>query len=191
MKLTINSQDLGNIGTIDTYNCFTSSSAEDCLIDYYNQEHDTDYTYDNFEWDVDFSQVRDELASASKSWLVENVLGKIVKNIGEITGTFSPSYYNFQTDSWEAEWDIDEIELAKYIDNHKEDYGVWYRDSSWAEHTDWRDDDDPKKTTNTIIAMLGFWLKTEFSSDYYMDYMYERSFEIWDENLTMTPIEES
>ena len=190
MKILINNKDLGKIATIDTYGTFRGDSVDESLIDYYNEEHDTDYGYDNFEWTYDNEAIVKDLAEQSRGWLLENVVGKVVKGIGKITGTFSPAYYNFTTDSWEAEWKIDEVELAKYIDQHKEDYGVWYSDSSWESVIMSKDDDNPSKRECQIIAMLEFYLNREFDSEEYLEEMHEQAFDIYSEHTDMVCLEE-
>lgn len=191
MRIKINNQDLGEIATIDTYQQFTSGAAEDCLIEDYNREHDTDYIYDNFDWKYDMNKVTADLANASWQWLVDNVVDDyVVKEIGHIEGSFSPTYYNYQTDSWEAEWVIDEKALYKYIEYHKQDYETYCRDSNWVEHIEWRDEDDPKKQELTILSMLDYYLNHEFDVDSYFGYMYDISFDSYLDNITMECLEE-
>ena len=191
VKIRINSQDLGEIGSIDTYQLFNGDSADNAYIEYYNDEHDTDYTYDNFEWSYDHKQIVKELAESSREWLLENVVGKVVVGIGEILGTYSPKEYNFTTDSWESEWDIDEKELSKYIETNAEKYKNWYNDNSWKEHIEWRDDADPQKRELEICAMLEFYLANEFSADAYKESMWESEFDIYSENTEVVCLEES
>lgn len=191
VKIRINSQDLGEIGSIDTNNLFNGESADNAYIEYYNDEHDTDYTYDNFEWSYDHEQIVKELAESSREWLLDNVVGKVVLGIGEILGTYSPKEYNFATDSWESEWDIDEKELRKYIETNAESYKNWYNDNSWKEHIEWRDDADPKKRELEICAMLEFYLANEFSADAYKESMWELEFDIYSENTKVVCLEEN
>lgn len=190
MKIRINSQDLGQIGSIDTYNMFSGGSVDDYYIESYNDEHGTDYTYDNFDWSYDHKQIVKDLAETSRDWIVENVVGDIVKDVGEILGTYSPREYNFRTDSWEAEWEIDDTELAKYIDQHKEAYNAWYSGSSWESTINAKDDDNPAKYECQVLAMLEFYLSREFSVDDYNDTMWEAEFDIYCENTTMECLEE-
>ena len=191
MKLVINSQDLGTIGSIDTYGMFTGDSVDESLINLYNEEHGTDYGYNQFEWSHDHENIVKDLAECSRNWLVDNVVGSVVKEIGHIEGTFSPREYNFQTDSWEAEWTIDEQALADYIEKNKADYDAWYAQNSWKEHIDWRENDDPKKQELIILAQLQFYLEHEFDSESYNYYMWEMEFDIYAEHTDMECLEEN
>lgn len=117
--ITINSQDLGEVGTIDTYQTFTGDQADENLISYYNEEHNTDYDYDDFEWEYDHAQIVSDLAERRSEFL-ESESPAIHKCIPVATG--SPREYNFSTDYAMFEITYDEDIVWGYIKEHKEDY---------------------------------------------------------------------
>lgn len=190
--LCINNQDLGDIVSIDTYQMFRGDSADEMLMSIYNNEHGTDYWYDNFEWEYDHKQIVKDLANASRKFHLDNTLGPVVKNIGEIELTGSPKEYNFSTDYYECKWEIDEQALETFIERNQADFEQYYRDSGWAEHTEWREDDDPQKAENILIAKLAFYLQRLYeNADSYNEYMWEVETDIYLDNTKMFCKEES
>ena len=190
--LYINNQDLGDIASIDTYSMFCGSTADEMLMSDYNNEHGTDYWYDNFEWEYNHEQIVKDLANASRKFHLDNTLGPVVKNIGEIVNTGSPKEYNFSTDYYTCNWEIDEQALETFIKKNQANFEQYYRDSGWAEHTEWRENDDPQKAENILIAKLAFYLKKLYgNADSYNEYMWETETDIYLDNTKMVCKEES
>lgn len=181
--ITINSQDLGEVGTIDTYQTFTGDQADENLISYYNEEHNTDYDYDDFEWEYDHAQIVSDLAERRSEFL-ESESPAIYKCIP--VGTGSPREYNFSTDYAMFEITYDEDIVWGYIKEHKEDYDTFYRDSGWYSHTEWRDDDDPQKAENVEMSMLDYYLNKTIDHDTAYYALAEYEYEIYENNTTMT-----
>lgn len=156
--ITVNSQDLGNAGTIDTYGIYKGEGVDEQIIDDYNEEHNTDYSYDDFDWNYDHKQIVKDLAEY-RAKALENDVG-IIHSV-KVLETGSPREYNFSTDWAMFEIDYDEDEVEKYVKDTKEKYDGWYRDSGWYSSTEWRDDDDPRRAENIRIAKLDYYLNTK------------------------------
>lgn len=185
--IIVNSQDLGYVATIDTYQTFNGDIVDEQMIEDYNEEHGTDYNYDDFEWDYDHKQIVKELAERRASFL-ENESDAIQKCVTLSTG--SPREYNFSTDYGMFEITYDEDKVNDYIKEHKEEYEDWYRDSGWYSVTEWRDDDDKRKAENIEMAHLDYYLNKTIDNDtaYYALAEYEN--EIYWENTNMKLIKE-
>lgn len=181
--LTINSQDLGEVATIDTYCMFNGETVDDMLIEDYNEEHNTDYNYDDFEWDYDHAQIVKDLAERRAEFL-ESESPAIHKCVSVSTG--SPREYNFSTDYAMFEITYGDDLVEKFIKENQEDYDKFYRDSGWHEHTEWRDDDDEQKEENIAISKLDYYLNKTIDHDtaYYALADYEQ--EIYENNTKMT-----
>lgn len=181
--LTINSQDLGDVATIDTYQTFAGDEADENLISYYNERHSTDYNYDDFEWGYDHAQIVKDFAERRAEFL-ESESPVIHKCVPVSTG--SPREYNFSTDYAMFEITYDDDLVEKFIKENQEDYDRFYRDSGWYSHTEWRDDDDKQKEENTAISKLDYYLNKTIDHDtaYYAVAEYE--YEIYENNTKMT-----
>lgn len=181
--ITINSQDLGEAATIDTYCMFNGDQADDDLIDYYNEEHNTDYNYDDFEWKYDHAQIVSDLAERRSEFL-ESESPAIHKCIP--VGTGSPREYNFSTDYAMFEITYDDDLVENFIKENQEDYDTFYRGSGWYSHTEWRDDDDPQKAENVEISKLDYYLNKTIDHDTAYYALAEYEYEIYENNTTMT-----
>ena len=99
--LRVNSQDLGEAGTIDTYTMYRGDDTDDMLINEYNEEHNTDYNYDDFEWDYNNKQIVKDFAELRAEMLESDDAINSVK----VLEPGSPKEYNYSTD-W-ADFEID------------------------------------------------------------------------------------
>lgn len=180
--LTINSQDLGEVATIDTYQTFAGDQADENLISYYNEEHNTDYNYDDFEWDYDHQSIVSDLAK-KRSEFLESESPAIHKCVPVSTG--SPREYNYSTDYAMFEITYDDDLVEKFIKENQEDYNKFYRDSGWYSHTEWRDDDDKQKEENMAISKLDYYLNKTIDHDTAYYALAEYEYEIYENNTTM------
>ena len=181
--LIINSQDLGDVATIDTYCMFDGGDFEDELIEEYSERDYKNYGYDDFEWDYDHQSIVSNLAERRSEFL-ESESPAIHKCVPVSTG--SPREYNFSTDYAMFEIDYDDDLVEKFIKENQEDYDRFYRDSGWYSHTEWRDDDDEQKEENIAISKLDYYLNKTIDHDtaYYALAEYEQ--EIYENNTKMT-----
>lgn len=182
--ILVNSQDLGDAGTIDTYTMYSGDGVDDQLIAEYNEEHHTDYNYDDFDWNYDHEQIVKALADLRAEALQRDV---DIINYVKVLGTGSPREYNFSTDWATFEIDYDEDAVEKYIKDTQEEYDKWYRDSGWYSATEWRDD-GPRKDEYRQTAKLSYYLNhkvyPQFEDWYYA--LADDEMEIYYENTTMT-----
>ena len=180
--LTVNSQDLGRAATIDTYGMFDGGSIDDALIEWYNEEHNTDYNYDDFEWEYDHENIVKDLAKKRAEYLENDV--DIIHSV-KVLSTGSPREYNFSTDYAMFEIDYDKDAVDVYIYDHAEDWSEWYKNSGWYSTIEWRDDGDYK---NELLEMarLNFYLDKWYDSSEWRDYdpLYEDENDIYYEHTT-------
>lgn len=180
--LTINSQDLGDVATIDTYNMFDGGDFEDELIEEYSKKDYKNYGYDDFKWDYDHAQIVKDLAERLAEFL-ESESPAIHKCMPVSTG--SPREYNFSTDYAMFEIDYDDDLVERFIKENQEDYDKFYRDSGWYEHTEWRDDDDKQKEENIAISKLDYYLNKTIDHDTAYYALAEYEYEIYENNTKM------
>ena len=180
--LTINNQDLGDVATIDTYQTFTCDQVDESLINYYNEEHGTNYDYDDFEWDYDHAQIVKELAERRAEFL-EGESPAIHKCVPVSTG--SPREYNYSTDYAMFEIDYDDDLVEKFVKENQEDYAKFYRNSGWYSHTEWRDDDDEQRAENIAISKLDYYLNKTIDRDTAYYALAEYAYEIYENNTKM------
>lgn len=185
MKLRINNRDLPY--TIDTYGVFTGDSTDEGEREYYQEEYGlTDTETQDLEFGYNHAGVVEALANQSVNLLDQNLVqhnetGGIVRSISQPFETKSPQFYNYTTDSYTADWDVDDIKLAKLVKNHKnadgETFEQWLADSSWGEI-------EPM-TEDYIVAMLEYWLPSIYETEDYETAMFECEGEAWYENMTL------
>lgn len=183
--LTINSQDLGNAGTIDTYGTFDGSNVEDQLIEDYSERDYKNYGYDDFEWDYNHDQIVKDLAELRAETLQNDA--EIIQSV-EVVETGSPRYYNFSTDWADFKITYNEKTVEKYVKEHQEDYDKWYHESGWYTATEWMDKDDYRREHQIANSKLDYYLNHEvyktWDDAYYP--IAEHEWEIYENNITMT-----
>lgn len=160
--IKMNSQDLGLVGTIDTYQTYKGDSSDDYLIGVYNEEHGTDYGYDDFEWEYDLEQIVKDLAEVRAKRLEEdNSAVSCVK----VVKTGSPQFYNYGTDWAIFEITYDDKKVEDYIEEHADDYKQWRVQANWAYNIDWREEGDKKKELEEMAKLSYFLNKTTYDYD--------------------------
>ena len=165
--------------TLDTYNTFTYDQAEINYIDYYNEEHDTECDYDDFEWEYDMQGYIKALADNYITLLNAEILDEVIKKVEYNGKVYSPREYNFKTDDADPIFTVDHDKLVQYINEHREDY-----DKNKIGSCDgfiWLGDEDD--------TMLNYYLATVSEKIYSRDsYFYDQNEIYPQEYITMTPI---
>ena len=182
--LKVNSQDLGEAGTIDTYAMYSGDDTDDMLINEYNEEHNTDYNYDDFEWDYDNKQIVKDFAELRAKILESDDAINSVK----VLETGSPKEYNYSTDWADFEIDYNERVVDDFChERESEKFSEYYGESGWQSTVKAKEDDDDKDRLYKI-AMLSFYLNNKafltWEDKHYP--MFERELEIYCENTKMT-----
>jgi hypothetical protein len=89
-------------------------------IDCYNEENGTEYDEEEFNIESDYDGWIESLAMASIECLEDELKDdEVIKNIRFIKWR-SPKYYNYTTDSYEAEYTYDDKKLIKWIADNEE-----------------------------------------------------------------------
>lgn len=184
--LKVNSQDLGRAASIDTYGLFDGGEVDSNLIEWYNEEHNTGYNYDDFEWDYDHKSIVKDLAERRAKYLENDV--DVIHSV-KVLETGSPREYNFSTDWATFEIDYDKDAVDTYIYDHAEDWSEWYRDN-WYSTIEWREDGDYKDTL-LEMARLNFYLDKWYDANWKAyDPLYEDEYDIYYEHTTYKLIKE-
>lgn len=183
MKLRINNKDLPY--TIDTYGMFTGDSTEESERDHYTSE--LGISENAIEFEYDHKGIVQALASESVNLLEQNLVQHnetdgIVRSISEPIETRSPQFYNYTTDSYVAEWDVDAFKLLKVVENHKNAAGETFK--QWLVGSGW---DVEPMTEDYVVAMLDYWLPSIYEADDYNMSMWEAESEAYYENMKPTP----
>jgi len=163
--------------TVDMYQTFTGESNNDSMLDYYNSQNDTSLDYNDFDWEYNTKEVLKGLSMASVEYIIENTNENIIKNV-ELVGTFSPQFYNYNTDSYDMNIEVDTDKFTKYMQENEKEYATWANAQSY--HI-------PTGIAEGITDdMLSYYLYTEMNDteDYIMS-MYDVASELWHENTEM------
>ena len=173
--------------TIDTHQYFTGDDTDEMIIRDYNDENDTDLDYDSFDWSYDHKAIVKELATASLEWLQENILDDIIMNL-DLVETFSPKFYNYSTDSYSLDIEIDTGALDRLYDwsSYDGNFQAWLRDSDNQYLYETGTDDE--QLDWKAMYHLEQVATDEMKGDYLMA-IHESSSELWYENTEMILIE--
>lgn len=102
--------------TIDTYDTFTITEAEDIIMD------DLGVDYYAIEWTHDNEGFIQDLAKSWCELMNNNILDDVIKSI-ELDGkAYSPKYYNYTTDNCQVFITYNEVKLDEYIAKNIADY---------------------------------------------------------------------
>ena len=122
--------------TIETYlpvfpgfynTIFEPESECNDIIYTYNQENDTNFDYDNFDWD--YSEYYDQIARNCCD-AIETLLKKnnIVQSI-KFQNIVSPQYYNYSNDSINVEVEINIENLILFIAQNKKEFDTYIKEN--------------------------------------------------------------
>ena len=179
-KITLNSQDTPF--TIDMYQTFNGDTETEQMIEYYNEENKTELDYDDFYWKFNKQAIANDIANASVEYINTNVLDDVIKSVKRAdTETYSPKFYNYQTDSYDAIYTID-VEKLRSIHDFSLDYGTPFAEYIGTNRYVYKTATD----TEQIEWELMYHLKCEHESNetYFLD-VNEISSETMHENTEM------
>ena len=152
-------------------------------IYYYNQENNTDYDYDNFNWFYDDYY---KIVNINSCNFVEDILQKmnLIKSI-TYENMSSPKEYNFATDSINIEVEISAKQIAfilDYLKEHKTNFSAYLLDhyksrdgflSSYSYNFDDWYNKESILHTHKLGAILQFILFNEEEEEDLMSFYYE------------------
>lgn len=186
MKITIDSRDLPY--TIDTYAMFNGDGAHESEADYLRETYNlTDEQWQNIGFDYDHKAIVEALATESVNLLEQNLVQHNETDGAVLSITLpkevrSPQFYNYTTDSYTAEWDIDFAKLRKAVTDHQNKDGETFQqyqlNSSWGLLND-----DGTEDETLAVAMLDFWLPSVYDTEDYNMAMWEHESEAYYENM--------
>lgn len=173
--ITIDNRDLAY--TIDTYNMFTAEHVFDSETEHIANEYGIDAT--DIDFDFDHKGYVQALAGASVQLLHENFAqhgNGIVRDI-TLKSSTSPQFYNYTTDNYVAEWDINTDKLTKYIDDNLEAF-IAYKNENWDyEYSKALEDDDAE---TLVVIRLDYYTRNEYDLEDYEQAMFENESEAYE-----------
>lgn len=97
----------------DTYQMFNGDSWNESEIEYHSEETGRDLGYDDFNWDYDHRGIVRGLADEAANWIAETLWDAGLNSVADVrvVDTWSPQFYNFQSDGFEVEITCDPAEL--------------------------------------------------------------------------------
>ena len=99
----------------------------------------------------------------------------IVKAI-ELKDIQSPQFYNYTTDSYTAEWDINPVKLKAWIHERRDEYDDFLKDNYDQYDRDYKltKGGESYDAEYVIISMIDYYTSECYDRDQYIDDMYER-----------------
>jgi RecG-like helicase len=172
MKIKLNNLDTNF--SIDTYQMFTGDSVYESEMEYYKDDHNKE----NIDINFDHKNIVKDLANESINTILSHLnqyeaTKDIIKDI-VLINSFSPTYYNYTTDSYDMQIDFNSKKLSKWIkenflnDNVDELLNKWYL----------------KDKENQFCAKLVIFLNTMIDKDSYNMSMWDEESNIYFNNMT-------
>lgn len=97
--------------------------------------------------------------------------GEVVKDI-TLDKSTSPAFYNYTTDSYVAEWDIDRDALEKFIKERQGAYNSFESENWRTVYLNHGTEDH--KEEDYIVAMLDYYTRERYDDESYINEMYEK-----------------
>lgn len=201
MKLIIDNRDLSY--TVDTYQQFTLDNAYNGELEYHTSDDapaefkTAGVTFDNFDdlVDVEYDHAGYLKAIAGES--VDILAGEfvdrweyipradggndrkydgIVKAI-TLKDVQSPRFYNYTTDSYTAEWDINPVKLKAWVNKRRDEYDDFLKDNYDQYDRDYKlnKNSESYDAEYVLISMIDYYTSETYDQDKYIDEMYERT----------------
>jgi len=186
-KITLDNRDTENIH-IDTYGMLTGENYDEMTLEYERDEkNNPELNYDSFDWTYEHPAIVKDFAAASIE-ILEQVISntnyaKIITGI-QYLASGSPTYYNYTTDWYTAEYTVDETALDAYIQaNYEEIEKIVQRY------------DDCNATGKEYAELLNHAavchiLNNCMTADDYNIALWEKEYEVYSENTTLTLIKQ-
>lgn len=202
IKMSIGSNMLPHI-TVDTYQMWTTDSHEEMELDYLIMEKgydleggwgtDYDVTYDH-------AKILEGLAESCVNAMNDQDYGDMPFTVGEVTSAYSPSAYNFETDSFTADYELNVNRLIHWARNREEWQGMKLEDAIDAylreRYTSYdgfisyvtgalEDNSYRGERTATLVwGLLHAWMEFEFDRDAWLMGMYDGLTELYMDTVT-------
>ena len=181
MLIKIDNRDLPY--TIDSYWMFNGDGAHESKLEYLAteyQELEKDYPKLEVGFNWSHPDIVKDLAGSSLA-IIEHEMHreKWLISAPIIKKTRSPQFYNYTTDWYVADWNIDVAELDKVV---PKDWKEQAKEDGWSE-------DDFEKEDNVIVAKMRARMLELLSLDEYHSQMWEHEGEAYYEH--MEPDEET
>lgn len=128
--VTIDTRDLRGYANIDMYHSGFAHDTfvEDGLVQGYNDDHHTDYTYDDFDWNYDTYATLYDIAT----FVAERINATHAVETAVVDGVHSPQYYNYTGDWAVLHITYDTYEVTRYCSTHHDEYQKFLADTHWG-----------------------------------------------------------
>lgn len=176
MKIILDNRDTENIH-IDTYAMFTGEHAEE--VERENMKEDGREDWDTVEIEYNHDAIVHDLAHASIEYVEQETKGDGIIHSIFFISSHSPRFYNYTTDWYLSEYDVDIVKLNEYIGKNYDDVRALaqkYDDSLVSGEV---------SKDNLAHAGLCHYLNTTIIADDYNIHMLEKETDIYYENANI------
>lgn len=118
--------------SIDTYQSFTGDSWLENEFEYIEEETGVKLDWSNADVTYNHEGIRQGLAEASIQGILGAVDWDLIESI-EYVSSWSPQYYNFETDSYTATYRVNWTRLKKWLKKSGKDREEWMR-NRWSSY---------------------------------------------------------
>lgn len=102
----------------DTYQTVNGDSADESTLEYLSDEHGLELTYDDCIWSYDHAAIVRDFAEVLSDFISERLMDAGLDSLRDVTvhDSWSPQFYNFQSDGFEMEMTCDPAQLRALTD---------------------------------------------------------------------------
>lgn len=100
---------------VDTYQSFTGDYFVESEVDYRHEEYGTSPDVDGYDVTYDHSKINEGLGKLAADVLMAHTPSDGVIESCEYLSSYSPRYYNFETDSFNADYEINATRLDAWV----------------------------------------------------------------------------
>lgn len=118
--------------SIDTYQSFTGDSWLENEFEYIEEETGVKLDWSNADVTYNHEGIRQGLAEASIQGILGAIDWDLIESI-EYVSSWSPQYYNFETDSYTATYRVNWTRLKKWLKKSGKDREEWMR-NRWSSY---------------------------------------------------------
>lgn len=209
VKMSIGSNMLPRI-TVDTYTTFTGDSWQEMELEhltdtYGDRAHNGERGYEgldwqHYDWTYDHSRELELLAESCVDAMNNMVYFDTPYEVGAVTSTYSPSAYNFATDSFEADYTLNMSKLMHWARSREEWAGMSLEDAvdsylrerytscdGFISHVtpaldgDYRGD----RLATLVWGLFHAWMEYEFNDEVWFYSMLEEDWAIYDKTRSI------
>lgn len=173
--------------SIDTYQTFNGESWLEQQYESIAEETGLELDWSNTDVKYNFPGILQGLAEASIEGIVYQLYDSPIESI-EFVSSWSPTYYNFQTDTYTATYTVNWTKLQKWLKQSGKNREEWFIER-WRSYDGFHSfmypgywEDPQYKQAMLVYATIAMWMEENIDADEVFMHVAEAEWEVYYEN---------